>query len=812
MPRLRVAFRSLARRPAVTVVAVCTLALGIGANAAIFSVIDAVLLRPLPYAGAGRLVMPWAYSPEVHQRLGFDRLPSSAADFLDFHARTTTLEVLASMRGERANITEGEPERVGAVRVSADFFRVLDVAPAAGRVFGPGDERQGRVVMLGHSLWTRRFGADPAVAGRTLSLNGAPATITGVLPEGFHFPAAGDLPEAFGFTATPEIWTLDVLRPDQRVNRGGKSLVLLGRLRPGVSIADAEAEFAAIAADIARESPATNAGWTMRVLPMREQLVGRVRPPLMVLLAAAAVVLLIACTNVGNLLLVAAAARRPELAIRAALGAGRRRLLGDLLIESILLGIAAGVAGLLVAWWTLRALLAAAPPNMSAVASAAIDARVLAFTLALSVLAAFIFGLVPAVHLTRGDTAGRLREEGRGSAGSRRASRLRAALVVVEVALAVVLLVAAALLLQAFARLSDVDTGFSADRVLTMEVVLPDAAYPGARAAAFFEAVIERLGARPGVEAAGATSGLPFAGADNIALVTIEGGAAPRPGSEIMADYRSVTNGYFAALRIPLVDGTWLPLRAEDDTHPVLISERLARAGWPDGQAIGRRLKLAAPGQDAPWRTVVGIVGDTRQGALDAVLRPQVYSHLRHAPGGQMALVVRTAGDPAALGPPARGAVAAVDPRQPVSRMRTMDEVIGASVSARRFQALLVGAFAALAVVLAVVGLYAVMASSVAERRHELGVRMALGARPSSVVTLVLAEGLRLSGLGIAVGIGGAFALTGFLEAQLYGIHARDAATFVAVPLVLLLAAIGGCLLPARRAMRVDPSTALRGE
>lgn len=810
---IRPALRGLARRPAFTAIAILTLSLGIGANAAIFSIIDAVLLRPLPYTDPSRLVIVWERSPEVEQKLGFDRLPMSPADYIDFRERNTTFSGLASMRGERITITEGEAERVGAVRVSGEFFDVLGVTAIRGRTFTADDERHARAVVIGHSLWVRRYGSDPLIAGRTISINNQPAVITGVMPPGFAFPATGDLPETFGFTATPEVWTLDVFSPKQRANRGGKSYVGIGRLAPGVSIAAADADFDAIAEAIGRESPQTNAGSSVWLLPLHEQLVARVRAPLLVLLTAVGFVLLIACANVANLLLVRATTRQRELTVRLSLGASRRRLILELLAESIILALVAGAAGLLLAWWTLRGLILMAPADVPALAQAALDHRVLLFTLGLSILTGVVFGTLPAIQATATGIVEGLREGGRGTVGGRRAMRLRGVLVVVEVALAVVLLVGAALLIQAFVRLTRVEAGFDPDRVLTLEMALPSSAYSGARAAAFFDELIARAEALPGVEAAGVTSGVPLTGQEALTIVTIEGAPPPDPGEELIADYRTVTNGYFSALRIPIYGGSLLPEPGGPETpRYALVNQQLARLAWPGQDPVGRRLKLDRHHVDAPWHIVAGVVGDTRHTSLDLDLRPQVYTHHRRYPDGQMTLVVRTQGDPRTLAPSARAAVRAIDPAQPVTRIRTMNEVVDASVATRRFHMVIVGAFSTLAVVLAIIGLYAVVAYSVAERIHEMGVRLALGARPANLLSLVMTEGMTLVGLGVVIGVAAAAGLTRLLESQLYGVHARDATTFVIVPLMLAAVGMIGCLIPAIRAMRVDPSVALRSE
>lgn len=808
---MRQALRGLTRRPGFATVAVVTLALGLGASAAIFSVIDAALLRPLPFPQADRLVTPWEYSAEFQQRLGLDRLPSSPANVLDFRARNRTLSGLASMRADRATISRGgDPERVAAVKVSVEFFDVLGIPPIAGRAFVGSDLAGGPAVVIGEALWRRRFAASPDIHGQQLSVNGVPTTVVGVMPAGFRFPSGGELPEAFGFSSRPELWTLDVLTPEQQVTRGGKSFAMVARLKPDVTAQEAEADLNVIAAQIARDHPDFNAGWTVRVLPLREQLVGSVRPALLVLLAAVGFVLLIACTNVANLLLVRAAARQREFCIRNVLGATRWRLVRELLIESVALSLAAAVLGAVIGWWGLRALLALLPATPPAIADASLDLRVLAFTTVVAVATGVLFGLVPAFQGSRAgiDT---LRDGGRGTVGGRRSHATRNALVIAEVALASVLLISAALLIQTFIRLLHVETGFRANGVLTMELALPRHLYSGPDAADFFARLTERLSAIPGVLESGATSSLPLAGRETLQPVTVEGRPRPRPGFDIVADYRVVTPGYFDAMGIQRVDGE-MPRDSTSPAPLAVINETMARTHWPGENPIGRRIKLTNYDRPGDWLTVAAIVRDARHAALDGALRPQVYVHYRLDPAHQMWAVIRTAGDPAALASAAREAVRAVDPDQPVSRMLTMPDVVAASISDRRFSMTLVGIFAGLALVLSIVGIYAVVSFSVAERMHEMGLRLALGARPSNLLTMVLGEGFRLVTAGLALGIAGALAVTRFLDALLFGVQARDAATFAGVAVVLSVAALLGCLVPALRAMRVDPMMALRAE
>ena len=643
-----------------------------------------------------------------------------------------------------------------------------------------------------------------------MSLNGEPATIVGVLPDWFRFPAAGELPQGFGFSLNPLVWTLDVLTPEQRRNRGGKSLALIGRLKPGLTAADGGNDLGRIAADIARDFPATNAGWTVRVISLREQLVGSLRPALVALLTAVGVVLLIACANVANLLLVRATARQREICVRYALGAPRSALVWQSLTESVLLASAGGVAGLAVAWWMLRALLTLAPASLPAVAQASLDWRVLLFTFGLSIVTGVLFGAIPAWHCTRFDTAEGLREGSRGMVGGKSRTRTRNALVVLEVALAVTLLIGSVLLVQTFVRLIHVDTGFRTDRILTMEIALPRTTYTPARASGFFLSLIDRLAALPGVEAAGLTSGVPLSGSENLLPVTPEGQPRPEPGYEIISDYRVITSGYLEALGIPVLEGD--SIRPSPDAPRVWINQTMARSAWAGRPAVGRRLKLTNYDREGVWYTVAGVVGDTRYTGLDRGLRPQVYVHFGQDPREQMAVVLRSYGDPSLLINSARVAVQALDPDQPVARVRTMEQIVTTSVASRRFQMVLIAIFALLAVALSVVGLYAVVSYSVAERIHEMGLRLALGARPSNLVALVLREGLRLVVLGIAVGVGAALLLTRFLETLLFGVNARDMTTFVIAPALLFGAALLGCLAPARRAMRVDPAVALRAE
>ena len=813
MHDIRTAIRALGHRPGFAAVAVLTIASGIGANAAIFAVADAALFKPLPYLRSDRLVVVWGYSAEVHQRTGLNRLPWSPGDAEDFINRNRTFEQMAWVRADRVNLTGlDDPERIGAVRVSRPFFDILGVQAVHGRTFVDADAQAGRIVVIGEGLWRRRFNRDPAILTTPIVLNGQPASVVGVLPGWFRFPAVGDLAQGLGYTLDPEIWTLDVLQPEVRRSRAGKSFSIVGRLKDGASVAEAGADLGAIADDIARQFPASNAGWTVALVPLREQLVGPIRATLLVLLGAVGVLLLIACANVANLLLVRASARRHEVSVRQALGAERVRLVRELLLETTLLGLAAGSAGMLIAWWGLRAVPALLPSEIPLLENAALDWRVFLFTAILSIVCGLAFGVGPALHTTRTDVGAVLRETSRG-AESRASNRMRSVLVMVEVAAALVLLVAAVLLAQTFVRLLRTDPGFATKGLLTAEVALPRLQYPGERAALFFELLLARLAAVPGVDSVAASSAIPLAGPENLRQVTIEGRPRPEPGAEIIADYRAISSEYFRTMGIPLIRGELLPADAARGGPPSLvISKTMAERWFPAQEAVGSRLKLTSYDQNGPWLRIAGVVGDTRHTALDIDLRPQVYVHHISDPFQQMTIVMRSTADPNGYAPLVRSAVTALDRNQPVGRIRTMEVIVSQSMARQRFTMVLVIAFAALALLLAVVGVFAVVSHSVAERTRELGVRLALGASPQGLMRLVLSESLRLVGAGISVGLVAALGATRFMESLLFGVSAYDPLTFAAVPFILLFSAIAGCLVPAFRAMHVDPVVTLRGE
>ena len=632
MHEIRIALRTLGRRPGFTLIALITLALGIGANAAIFSVVDAVLLRPLPFRDPDRVVIPWEFSEEVQRRVGFDRLPSSPGDVTDFITKNRTFAQLSSMRAERVNLTgNGDPERIGGIRVSRNFLDAVGVQPVQGRSFIDSDVGGPRTILMSYGLWQRRYGGSTDVVGGAILINGEPATVVGVLRPGSTSRRRGRCRRGSAIPRFPKSGRSTTSRRSNSGAGAARASRLIGRLAEGVTLQAAQADLAGIAADIAVESPASNAGWTVRVMPLREQLVGSVRRPLLVLLTAVGFVLLIACANVANLLLVRAASRQREVSVRYALGAERRQILRQLLIESLVLALGAGALGVFLGWLGLRVLLVSLPVDLPSLSAATLDWRVLIFTVLMSTITGIVFGLAPALTAARTDLVDGLRDGGRGSTSSRRAHRTRNSLVVVEVALAAMLLIGASLLIQAFVRLLRVDTGFRAEGVLTMDVALPRSTYSGPRAAEFFDRLVERLSVVPGIDAAAAASSIPLAGGENLRQVTIDGRPKPDSGKEIITDYRIVTPGYFQTMAIPLISGELLPAQRGPASTPVLlINSMMAEAYFPGENAIGRRMKLTAFDQPGPWFTIIGVVGDTKHTALDSPLRPQVYVH-QHA-------------------------------------------------------------------------------------------------------------------------------------------------------------------------------------
>ncbi|MFL6208617.1 MAG: ADOP family duplicated permease [Pyrinomonadaceae bacterium] len=800
---LRYGLRMLVKTPGFTAVAVIALALGIGANSAIFSVVNTVLLRPLPYKDPERLMMVF----EDNSRHGYPRDTPAPANYIDWRDQNQVFTGMAAIAEQDFSLTgAGEPERLDGRLVSASLFPLLGVEPRLGRAFLPEEDSPGgsRAVILSYGLWQRRFGADKSIIGKSLTLNGNSHTVVGVMPPDFQFPAR-----------EVQLWVPIAFTSQEAARRGSHYLDVVARLKSGVTVQQAQTEMTTIAARLQQQYPEQNTGVGAVVVPLHEQLVGDIKPALLVLLGAVAFVLLVACANVANLLLARAAARQKEIAVRVALGASRLRLLRQFLTESLLLAGLGGLVGLLLSLWGVHLLKAFIPENISQAKAITVDARVLIFTLAVSLLTGLIFGLAPATQASNFNLNETLKEGGRDSATGSRGHRIRALLVVAEVAVALVLLIGAGLLINSFLRLHNVDPGFRADHLLTMQIALPKQKYPDqTHRSVFYDELLRRVEALPGVQSAGVTTNLPLYPQGNSIGITIEGRPAPAPGQELIVATRVVSPHYFQTMGIQLLRGRGFSEQDKADAPgAVVISETMARRFWPGEDPTGKRICPGRPESPEDWMTIVGVVRDVRQFGLAAELKPQMY--LSYAQAGFFAprdLVVKTSVDPLGLAATVRANVWAVDKEQPVSDIRTMEEILSESVARQRFSTLLLGAFAALALVLAAVGLYGVMSYSVAQRTHEIGVRMALGAQTRDVLKLVVGQGLKLVLVGVLIGLAAAFVLTRVMASLLFGVSATDPVTFITISLVLLSVAVLASYIPARRATKVDPLIALRYE
>ena len=811
---LHYGFRMLRGSPGFAAVAIITLALGIGANTAVFSVVRAVLLPPLPFANPDQLVQIQLRDRKTGQPATW----VAYRDVADWRAQNRGFESIAAHRFSLMNlISAGQPDAIYGAAVSADLLPMLGVPPLLGRSFTPAEDQPGhdQEVILSYDLWRTRFAGERAILGRTIRLMGVHTqdyTVIGVMPRGFNFPF--NVPSAVRLPTQQMAFWVPLGIDPLRQSRDGVRCLVAGRLKPGVSIAQAQADLDRVAANIERESPKTNTGVGVVVEPLAEYVLGRARPAMLIMLGAVGLLMLLACANIANLLLARATARRHETGIRLALGAGRGRLLRQWITESLPLA-AAGCLGLLLASVSLRFLVHLAPHDVPRLAETHLDAAVLAFTCGLSFFSGMLFAVFPAWLAAGTDPQGALAESGaRGSSGPAR-SRARDLLIVGEVAISVLLAIGAGLLVKSLIGLLRVDPGFQPDRVFTAIVVLPPSRYPDLPSnLAFYHKLLDNLHNLRGIQSAGAVNGVPLSGNITGAYVTVEGHPSEAQGtSRPTAEVFAASPDYLPTMGISLLAGRGLTLHdALNGMHPVVINELAARRFWPHEDSIGKRISANSDHGQPVWRQVVGVVKTTHDQSLDFPAQPAVYIPMEQAFEPPQFLAVRSNLPLAEIGPRLRQAVAAVDPDQPIFVINAMQQLLDTSVASRSFAAIMLALFGALALLLAAAGIYGVASYSVSRRTREIGVRVALGAQRRDVLELFIAQGLRLTAIGIAIGLAGALALTHSLSSLLYGVHAADPSTFVAVPLLLAAVAIAACYLPARRAARLAPMAALRCE
>lgn len=802
---LRFAARLFLRKPAFTVVAVMIMALGIGANTAIFSLVRGVLLRPLPFADPDRLTIVW----EDASFIGFPKNTPAPANYMDWKERNEVFEDMAATLPRDFNLTgDGSPEKIDAFGVTGSFFSVLGVKPALGRVIDAEDDKlqSNKVAVISYPLWQSRYGSDAGIVGRDILLNDEKYTVIGVMPRSFQF-------------LDPDIrlWVPSELTPQQLASRGGHYLQVVARMKPGVSIEQADENIKAITAQIARDFPNQAARLGANVVSMREELTGETRRPLIVLLVAVAFVLMIASANLANLLLSRAMGRSKEVAVRTALGASRSRLIRQLVTESVVLSLAGGISGVVVADFSFAFLRQLIPPGLSLVVELRIDTMVMAFTIVLAVITGIVFGLAPALQSARVDLNEALKQGGGRTSLSAGHRRLQAALIVGEVALAMVLLVGAGLLIKAFSKLSDQYSSMRAEGVLSVRTQLPDNRYRDAqRRFAFYEQVLDRVSAMPGVTAAAYTTSVPLDWKGGTNGISPEG-RAPEPGVHYDANHRQISPDYFKVMGISLKEGRGFnSADTQQSSLVAIVNETMARGFWPNEDVVGKRFKPGRPDSTEPWITIVGVVGDIKQMGPDKPVKAEMYF-----PYQQMAnqpwyaprdLVIRTSGEPMKLVAAITASVHEADALQPVSKIRAMKDVLGQEFEQRETGTTLLAVFAALAMALAAIGLYGVLSYFVSQRTPEFGVRMALGAKSSDILWLVVKRGMGLSMLGLAIGSVASFALTRLLRSLLFEVSATDPIVFGLIALMLASVAFIACIIPARRAMGIDPMTALRYE
>jgi len=806
---LRYGARMLLKYPGFTLIAVFTMALGIGANTAIVSVVNTVLLRPLPFRDPHQLVVAFKWD----RQHGFLENSTSAADFVEWRDQNQVFDKIAAFITTGALLTGvDEPEPISSALVSANLFDLLGAQPMLGRGFLPEEEKRGApVVVLSHSLWQRRFGSDPGLIGKSLTLNGRNFTVVGVMPPGFDFPR----PE-LGFGADRrEIWQpLHIDAFSRSASRHANYFYGIARLKPNITLEQAQAEMTAIANRIERQRPDTNTGMDVNLIPAHKRVVGKVRPALLALLGAVCFVLLIACVNVTNLLMVRASSRRREIAIRMALGASRARIIRQLLTESVMLSLAGGAIGLLMAFWGVRLLASFGLNEIPRLNEARVDLWVMSFTLTLSVITGLLFGLAPAAQVSKAKFNESLKEANRGLAGGAGQRYTSGLLVISEVALALILLVGAGLLTKSFLNLLRVNPGFNPENVMTIPVSLPQGYREGQQQTAFFEQALRQIEAAPGVRAAGVTSSIPFGSVRGSNFSIQEQPPLP-PGARPNATLYAVSPKYFDVMGIPLLKGRgFTELDAKGATGVAIIDESIARRFFPGDDAIGKHLTIDVPpgaGEPTPLE-IIGIVGNAKHFGLERETGPQIYEAYLQHPFPGMTLVVRTSADPLSLAPAIRSELRAMDRNLLISGITTMEDRVATSTLPRRFNTLLMTVIAAVALTLAAVGLYGALSHSVSQRRQEIGIRMAMGARGRDVLKLVVGQGMKLSLIGVAVGLAGAFGLTRLMAKLLFGVLPTDPLTFALVTAMLIAVALVACYIPARRAAKVDPIVVLRFE
>lgn len=798
---LRYAGRVLAKEPGFAAVIVLALALGIGATTAIFTVVDGVVLRPLSYKDPDRLAMIWTDNTKTGTATDF----ISPDNFQDVRAQAASFESMAAVSPKwNFVLTQaGAAEHLEGLYASAELFPTLGAEPMLGRVYSPEQDRAGAepVVVLGYGLWQRMFGGDPNIVGKPITLDGTPFEVVGVMPAGFEFLGSADM------------WVPLSQNPIIGRGRGVRFLSVVGRLAPGTTVEAAHSDVVRIAQGLAEAYPDANSGLGLNLVPLHEQVVGKVQPAFLVLLAAVCLVVLIACANVANLLLARATARQREIAVRLAVGASRSRVVRQLLVESMVLAVLGGLGGLLYAVWGVDLLLALAPENLPRRAEIGIDARVLAVSAIVTISTGLIFGLAPALHGTSLDLNSALKEEERGVGAKGR--RLRSLLVVTEIAIALSLLIGSGLLARSFIQVLNEDAGFDSDHVLTVSMLLPMPKYaqPEARRA-FWGRIESELGSLPGVESVGAVTRLPLLSPDSNITSSLTVDGQPRAeGDNPEVDYRRASTGYFKAMGIPVLEGRSLTDEDATSSAPVVVvNQALAERTWPGESALGKRIKLGPNVENSPWITIVGVVGNVRHIALDTAPRPEVYLHLYTSPASAPIVVIKAKGDPAALASVVRERIRASEPDVPLYNIKTMGDLAARSVAQRKFSVVLLGAFAVVAGLLAVVGLYGVMSFLVVRQTREIGIRVALGAVSGDVVWFVVRRAMQMALWGVAVGLVLSAALSRFIASLLYGLGPMDPGTYVSMAVLLIATALGASLAPAWRASRIDPSIALRYE